>query len=210
MPPPLFISFEGGDRSGKSTQLRTFCDRLADVHGLAVTRTREPGGTEFGRLLRDRLIHDQKHFSPRVEALLYAADRGHHVDQVIRPALAAGRTVVSDRYLDSSLAYQGGARGLEADIVRTLSEFATGMLYPDLTFLLDIDDDTYTARSDGLADDKIEAEGAAFQSTLRATFRDLAAADPRRFVAIDGRGDEFAVHDQVWSAYRGFAARFTA
>src|SRR5262245_18692497 len=131
----LFVTFEGSDRSGKSTQARLLCDALgSDALGV-----REPGGTEVGERVRSILKDADLPLAPRTEALLFAAARAELVAEVSRPALEAGRVVVSDRFLDSSLAYQGGARGLGVEAIERVNAFATGGLVPDLTFLLDID-----------------------------------------------------------------------
>src|SRR3954469_23999027 len=130
----LFVTLEGIDRSGKTTQARLLCEALGD-DALGV---REPGGTEAGERIREILKDPALELSPRAEALLFAAARAELVEQVIRPALEEGRTVVSDRFLDSSLAYQGGARGLGVDDIATINRFATDALAPDLTFLLDL------------------------------------------------------------------------
>ena len=135
----FFIAFEGGEGAGKSTQMATFVDWLT-VEGADVVTTREPGGTEIGVRIRELLLDKgAEEMDPRTEALLYASDRAQHVAQVIRPALEAGKVVVSDRYVDSSLAYQGVARGLGLDEIYQISEWATGGMVPDLVFFLKVD-----------------------------------------------------------------------
>ena len=134
--PGLFITLEGGDGSGKTTQASLLRDWL-ESEGRIVVRTREPGGTEVGVLIRDIVLHHRGEVSPRAEALLYAADRAHHIATVVRPALARGEVVIQDRYLDSSVAYQGAGRVLGRDEIRDLSLWATGGLLPDLTVLLE-------------------------------------------------------------------------
>ncbi len=182
----LFITFEGGDGVGKTTQA-ALLEEWLHAQGRAVVRTREPGGTEVGVLVRDIVLHHRGDVAPRAEALLYAADRAHHVATVVRPALARGDVVIQDRYLDSSVAYQGIGRVLGRDEVRDLSLWATEGLLPDLTVLLDLDPSTARVRLD--ADDKpfdrLEAEESAFHDRVRAEFLALAAAEPERFLVLD-------------------------
>lgn len=182
----LFITFEGGDGVGKTTQAALLEEWLREA-GRTVVRTREPGGTEVGTLIRDIVLHHPGEIAPRAEALLYAADRAHHVASVVRPALERGDVVIQDRYLDSSVAYQGAGRVLDAGEVRDLSLWATGGLLPDLTILLDLDHGSARGRLD--ADDKpfdrLEAERADFHDRVREAFLGLAAAEPERFVVVD-------------------------
>jgi dTMP kinase len=182
----LFITFEGGDGVGKTTQAALLDEWLA-ARGRTVVRTREPGGTEVGVLIRDIVLHHRGEVAARAEALLYAADRAHHVETVVKPALERGEVVIQDRYLDSSVAYQGAGRVLGRDEVRELSLWATGGLLPDLTVLLDLDHDAARDRLD--ADDKpfdrLESEQAAFHSRVRHEFLALAAAEPERFLVLD-------------------------
>jgi dTMP kinase len=182
----LFVTFEGGDGVGKSTQARLLEEWLTDA-GRTVVRTREPGGTEVGVLIRDIVLHHRGEVSARAEALLYAADRAHHVESVVRPALARGEVVIQDRYLDSSVAYQGAGRVLGADEVRELSLWAVEGLLPDLTVLLDLDPGIARGRLD--ADDKpfdrLESEKAEFHERVREAFLGLATAEPGRFLVLD-------------------------
>jgi dTMP kinase len=183
----LFISFEGIDGVGKSTQ----ADLLeAHLVGLSreVVRTLEPGGSELGRDIRKLLLHSG-HVDARAEALLYAADRAHHVATVIRPALAAGKVVITDRYLDSSVAYQGAGRILGASEVRDLSMWAIQGLLPALTVLLDLDAASAVARraKTGDAPDRLEREKLEFFEAVRACYLELAAAEPERFLVVDAR-----------------------
>ncbi|MDQ0615691.1 dTMP kinase [Microbacterium sp. W4I4] len=186
----LWITFEGGDGSGKSTQAALLAEWIAD-RGRAVVRTREPGGSEVGVLVRDIVLHHRGDIAPRAEALLYAADRAHHVATVIRPALERGDVVIQDRYLDSSVAYQGAGRVLDAQQVRDLSLWAADGALPDLTVLLDIDPMLARQRLD--ADDKpfdrLEAEKADFHARVREAFLALAAAEPQRFLVVDATLD---------------------
>ncbi|HEY1276826.1 MAG TPA: dTMP kinase [Thermoleophilaceae bacterium] len=181
----LFVTFEGIDRSGKTTQARLLCDALGD-DALGV---REPGGTEVGERVREILKDPAVPLAPATEALLFAAARAELVADVIRPALDEGRVVVSDRFLDSSLAYQGGARGLGVDEVERVNRFATGGLLPDLTFLLDIAPAAAAGRAG--EHDRFEGEGAALQEAVLAAYERLLAADPGRWRRVDaGRAPE--------------------
>ena len=184
--PGLFITFEGGDGAGKTTQASLLEAWLTDGRH-TVVRTREPGGTEVGTLIRDIVLHHRGEVAPRAEALLYAADRAHHVETVVRPALERGDVVIQDRYLDSSIAYQGAGRVLGRDEVRDLSLWATAGLLPDLTVLLDLDPAVARTRLD--ADDKpfdrLEAERETFHVRVREEFLALAAAEPDRFLVLD-------------------------
>lgn len=182
-----FITLEGGDGAGKTTQAALLTDWL-EANGRTVVRTREPGGTDLGQRIRDMVLHERGHVAPRAEALLYAADRAHHVETVVRPALERGEVVLQDRYIDSSVAYQGVARGLGADRIRSVSEWAADGLAPDLTVLLDLDVTVGRARvaaARGDTFDRLESEAAAFHETVRGAFLDAAAAEPARFLVVD-------------------------
>ena len=185
-PRGLFITLEGGDGAGKSTQAAMLEEWLTS-RGHAVVRTREPGGTEVGLLVRDIVLHHRGDVAPRAEALLYAADRAHHIASVVRPALERGNVVLQDRYLDSSVAYQGAGRALGRDEVRDLSLWAADGLLPDLTVLLDLDPSRARERLD--ADDKpfdrLEAEENDFHDRVRAEYLALATAEPQRFLVLD-------------------------
>lgn len=194
-PSGLWITFEGGDGSGKTTQAGLLEQWLRES-GRTVVRTREPGGTEVGVLVRDIVLHHRGEVAARAEALLYAADRAQHVETLVRPALARGELVVQDRYLDSSVAYQGAGRVLDAAEIRQLSLWATGGALPDVTVLLDLDPGSARSRLDA-ADkpfDRLEAEKDEFHARVRAAFLDLAAGEPQRFLVIDATAgvDEIA------------------
>lgn len=182
----LWVTLEGGDGSGKTTQAAAL-EAWLRANGREVVRTREPGGSDVGVLIRDIVLHHRGDIAPRAEALLYAADRAHHVAAVVRPALDRGAVVVQDRYLDSSVAYQGAGRVLDAGEVRDLSLWATDGALPDLTVLLDLDPAAARARLD--ADDKpfdrLEAEKADFHERVRAAFLEFAAAESERFLVLD-------------------------
>jgi dTMP kinase len=189
----VFLTLEGGDAAGKTTQAAALERWLAE-RGRTVVRTREPGGTELGVAIRDLVLHGG-HVTPRAEALLYAADRAHHVATVVRPALERGDVVVQDRYLDSSIAYQGAGRVLDADEVRDLSTWATEGLLPDMTVLLDLDPVVARVRrGDRAAEDRLEAEHDQFHERVREAFLALAAASPDRFLVVDAAlpADEIA------------------
>jgi len=182
----LFLTFEGGDGSGKSTKSALLTEWL-DGQGRTVVHAREPGGTELGLELREIILHRRGYMAPRAEALLYAADRAHNIATVVRPALERGDIVIQDRYLDSSVAYQGAGRVLDPDEVRDVSLWATEGLLPDLTILLDLDIETGRARLDDARTryDRLEAEAAEFHHRVREAYLVLAAAEPERFLVLD-------------------------
>ena len=182
----LFLTFEGGDGSGKSTQSALLTEWLV-AQGHAVVHTREPGGTDVGVEIREIVLHWRGHIAPRAEALLYAADRAHHIATVVRPALERGDVVLQDRYLDSSVAYQGVGRVLDSGEVRDLSLWAAEGLLPDLTVLLDLDETVGRGRLDESRTryDRLEAEEADFHARVRAAYLELAAAEPGRFLVLD-------------------------
>ncbi len=188
-----FLAFEGGEATGKTTQARLLAERLGAV------LTREPGGTEVGERVRELVLDPAIRVDPRAEALLMAAARAQHVAEVIEPALAAGRHVVTDRFTPSSLAYQGVGRGLGVSEVAALSAFATGGLDPDIVLLLDLPLDVAAAR---LSDepDRLEQEGAPFHARVAAAFRRLADADPQRWAVVPANGSVDEVATRVWDA----------
>jgi dTMP kinase len=187
----LFVTFEGIDRSGKTTQARMLAEALGD-DALGV---REPGGTPAGERVRDLLKDAAVPLGAEAEALLFAAARGELVAKVIRPALEDGRVVVSDRFLDSSLAYQGGARGLGVDEVERINRFATGGLVPDLTFLLEIDPAAAAERMG--ESDRFEDEGAGLQQAVLEAYERLVAASPERWRRVDATRPPDRVHEEV-------------
>ncbi|GAA4069069.1 dTMP kinase [Microbacterium laevaniformans] len=198
----IWVTFEGGDGTGKTTQATRLENWLREQQR-TVVRTREPGGTEVGVLIREIVLHHRGEVAPRAEALLYAADRAQHVATLVRPALGRGDVVIQDRYLDSSVAYQGAGRVLDAEQVRDLSMWATEGALPDLTVLLDLDPAVARRRLDA-ADkpfDRLEAEKSAFHERVRDAFLALAAADPRRFLVLDAARSEdelaAAVRDRI-------------
>lgn len=185
--PGHFIAFEGGEGAGKSTQEALLAESLT-ARGHTVVRTREPGGTPAGEQIRHVLLSPQfEGLDPRAEALLFAASRGEHVARVIRPALERGDVVICDRYIDSSVAYQGYGRELGPAHVRDLSLWATGGLLPDLTVVLDVDPEVGLARF--AQRDRLEAEPLEYHQAVRAGFLALAQAEPDRYLVLDARAD---------------------
>ncbi|MGQ4531928.1 dTMP kinase [Dermabacteraceae bacterium P13138] len=186
----LFISVEGGDGAGKTTQLGLLRDWLSGPGSplrYPPVFTREPGGTQLGAAVRETLLHSE-HVDPRAEALLYAGDRAHHVATVVRPALERGEVVITDRYLDSSIAYQGSRGELSPTDIEEISLWATQGLLPDITVLLDISAADARARrlaGRGETEDRIEAAGDDFHESVRQVFRERAAAEPHRWRVID-------------------------
>ena len=183
----LFIAFEGGDGAGKSTQAALLTQTLQDA-GRTVLRTREPGGTPVGEKLRSLVLeHGHGQIDPRTEALIFAASRAAHVEQVILPALERGDVVVCDRYIDSSVAYQGAGRNLGTDEVRSINEWATGGLAPDLTVLLDVDPEAGRSRRTAAdaAEDRLESEPDSFHGSIRSAFLALAEDSPGRYLVLD-------------------------
>jgi dTMP kinase len=194
----VFISFEGIDGVGKSTQADLMQSYLA-AKGLEVTRTLEPGGSDLGVEIRHLLLHRKGEVSVRSEALLYAADRAHHVASVIRPALAKGQIVISDRFLDSSVAYQGAGRELDLTEVRNLSLWAVDNLLPDLTVLLDLDAAVASIRrgKTGAEPDRLESEKISFFEAARNTYLELAKNEPNRFHVVDASQDPNSIWKQI-------------
>lgn len=196
-----FIVFEGGEGAGKSTQEALLTEAL-EQRGLTVTRTREPGGTPAGEEIRRVVLSPEfEGLDPRAEALLFAAARGEHVARVIRPALERGEVVICDRYLDSSVAYQGFARGLGPRRIRDLNLWATNELLPDLTIVLDIDP------ADGLGRfterDRLEAEPLEYHRQVRAAYLALAEEDPERYLVLDARDDIQAIAAAILARVSG-------
>ncbi|MBT2550370.1 dTMP kinase [Arthrobacter sp. ISL-65] len=183
----LFIAFEGGDGAGKSTQAARLAGSL-ESRGLTVLRTREPGGTPVGEKLRSLVLdHGHGHIDAHTEALIFAASRAAHASQIIRPALARGEVVLTDRYIDSSVAYQGAGRGLGTDAVRSVNEWATSGLQPDLTVLLDVHPAEGRSRrtAGDAAEDRLESEADEFHARIRQAFLDLAEARPDNYLVLE-------------------------
>jgi dTMP kinase len=195
----VFVSFEGLDGSGKTTQLRLAANRLR-ADGVEVVETREPGGTELGEEIRELVLHAGD-VAPWAEAALFAASRAQHVAEVIRPALARGAAVLCDRYVDSSLAYQGIARGLGLDRVLALNLTAVDGLLPERTFLLLVDAPTAAGRMDANRD-RIERESLEFQERVDAAYRELAERYPERIVPLDGTLARDELAERIHGALR--------
>ena len=191
----IFIAFEGGEGTGKSTQAKLLATWLEE-EGEQVVLSREPGGTDLGQGLRKILLgHETGEISPRAEALLYAADRAHHVYSVIRPALAAGDVVITDRYFDSSIAYQGAGRILEPGEVARISRWATESLFPTLTIVIDLPAEIGLARLENL--DRLEAQPLAFHERVRQEFLQIAMLDPERYFVVDGTKSVAEIHQGI-------------
>jgi dTMP kinase len=192
-----FLTVEGIEGCGKSTQAR----RLAEWLGPEALLTVEPGGTALGRAIREMLLSTGGHVTPVAELLLFCADRAQHVAEVIRPALDAGRVVISDRYTDSTLAYQGYGRGLSSELIRATSLHATGGLAPDLTILIDVPVNVGLSRvRRRSAADRIETEQREFHERVRQGYITLAQAEPARWAVIDGSGSEADVAESARAA----------
>jgi len=195
----MFVTFEGLDGSGKSTQAELLRARL-EADGVDVVSTREPGGTELGERVRDLVLHGG-HVTPWAEALLYAAARAQHVDEVIRPGLERGAAVICDRYLDSSVAYQGVGRGLGLERVLELNLAAVGGLLPDRTFLLSLEPAEIGSRLGGVHD-RLERESAEFHARAAAAYRDLAGRYPERIVVLDAARPPDELAEEVYGSLR--------
>ena len=191
----IFIAFEGGEGSGKSTQAQLLKEYLVSV-GETVVVTREPGGTVLGKQLRKILLDPKTGaISPRAEALLYAADRANHVFSLIEPALTRGDIVITDRYLDSSIAYQGAGRILLPSEVARISRWATESLTPTLTFIMDLPAEIGLSRLDSV--DRLEQEPLAFHERVRREFLNLANVDPERYFVVDATQSVAAISQQI-------------
>jgi dTMP kinase len=193
----MFITFEGIDRSGKTTQAKL----LAEVLGGDAILVREPGGTPAAERIRDLVKSDE--LSPVSETLLFSAARADLIERVIRPALEAGKTVIGDRYVDSTVAYQGGARGLGIERVEELNRWLTGDLWPDVTFLLDVDPATASSRTGEL--DRFEREGESLQRAVAEAYDELAQRHPDRYVRVDASRPVEEVHREVLARVRALA-----
>lgn len=199
-PKGLFLTFEGGDGGGKSTQIAKLAAWLSGVEsplpGAPITVTKEPGGSELGAKIRELILHSEL-VADRAEALLYAADRAHHIATVVRPALEAGGIVLGDRYLDSSVAYQGVGRKLDPSDVLELSLWATEGLLPHVTILLDISPSALLERRAAETHDRLERAGTEFHQAVRETFLELARREPERWIIVDAAQSIEDVHAEI-------------
>ena len=198
----LFITFEGGEGCGKSTQIAALKARL-EAMGKTVVQTREPGGTALGESVRSLLQHDDagQGMSPEAELLLFAASRAQHVRELVAPAIAQGQIVLCDRFLDSTTVYQGVARAIDSKKVDTINQFAIGDTKPDLTILIDLPPEIglarVHARSDGQLD-RMENEAIEFFQAVRQGYLDLAKSEPKRFLVLDGSQTVEELETQIW------------
>jgi len=197
----LFITFEGVDGAGKTTQINMLAEYFRNVRGTDVKVTREPGGTPVGEKIREILLDPEREgMADATEVLLFAASRAQLVAEVIEPALAAGKTVICDRFLDSSIAYQGAARNIGADEVVRVNGLSVGGLKPDRTFFLDVPPDTAFMRRYGVTEpDRLESETARFHMRAYGEFKRLAKMHPERIVTVDGSQTPEAIHEQIVS-----------
>jgi dTMP kinase len=192
----MFITFEGIDGCGKTTQIELLAARLSQQEYSHLC-TREPGGTALAEAIRNYLLHSSDKLDARAELLLFGASRAAHVAQIIRPALARGEIVISDRFADSSVAYQGGGLGLDKTIARAMNAFATEDLQPDATFFLDIEPQIAASRRAAETDDRIEARGLEFQERVREAFLEIAQSEPERVHVLDGAQPREILHRQI-------------
>jgi dTMP kinase len=205
-----FITFEGIDGSGKSTQLRMLTSELR-LRGFNVLMTMEPGGTPLGRRLREAFLETEENVSPLAELLLFAADRAQHVDFLVKPAIAEGKIVVSDRYADATFAYQGAGRGFPESTVNQVIELATGGLKPDLTLFFDLSVETALRRTDSRTDsgerkNRMDSETGDFYKRVRESYLQIAAREPERFRIIDAEGSTGEIQRRVVEIVSEFLA----
>jgi dTMP kinase len=202
-----FITFEGIDGSGKSTQLRMLAGDLRQ-RGLDVLTSCEPGGTPLGRRLREAFLEAEETVAPMAELLLFAADRAQHVELLIKPALAEGRVVISDRYADATFAYQGAGRGFDVNTVNQVIHLATGGLKPDLTVFFDIPIETAlhrrNTRGEEVRSNRMDFEAAEFYERAREAYRGISAREPERFKVIEAGGAINEIHNEVVKRVTGF------
>ena len=201
----LFITFEGGEGCGKTTQIQNLANRLKSIASTPFVVTREPGGAPSAELIRDLLVNgDAEKWRPATEGLLMSAARHEHVEQIIRPALAQNKLVMSDRFVDSTIVYQGIVGGVAPDDIYAMNHVACGDIYPDVTIILDIDSQIGLARakSRGAGEDRFETKGLAYHEKVRAGFLDIAADDPWRCVVINANRTPDDIAEDVWRVVR--------
>ena len=206
-----FITFEGIDGSGKSTQLRLLADDLR-FRGFNVLTTHQPGGTPLGRRLREAFLETEENIAPMAELLLFAADRAQHVEFLIKPALAEGKIVISDRYADATVAYQGAGRGFSPTTINQVVKLATGGLKPDLTLFFDLPvgdsfQRTHKRNEMGELKNRMDKENPEFYERVRQAYLDIIAKDKKRFRVIDASASIDVVHAQALEILTGFLAK---
>ena len=197
----LFITFEGGEGCGKTTQIQNLTDRIKSIESTPFIVTREPGGAPSAELIRGLLVNgDAEKWRPATEGLLMSAARHEHVEQIIRPALAQNKLVMSDRFVDSTVVYQGIVGGMARNDIDAMNHIACGDIYPDVTIILDIDSQIGLARakSRGAGEDRFEAKGLAYHEKVRAGFLDIAADAPSRCVVINANRTPDDIAEDIW------------
>lgn len=194
----IFLTFEGLDGSGKTTQLPLLADALA-ARGFDVLTTREPGGTLLGKRIRELILEIEDAPAPLAELLLFAADRAQHLETLIKPALAAGKFVISDRYADATAAYQGAGRGFPSEIIRRTIELATGGFKPDLTLFFDLPTEKALARANSRATEsnRLDKETIDFFDRVRRAYLDIASEEPERFRIVEANGSIEEIHQNA-------------
>jgi len=199
----MFITFEGPEGSGKSTQIKKLLERL-EQENIPYKKTFEPGGTPLGQEIRKLLLHRPEPMAERAELFLYAADRAEHVKNIIRPALERGEIVVCDRYYHSTMAYQGYGRGISTKLIRDIMDIAIDDVEPDRVFLIDIpvEEGFKRIKSSGRVRDRIESEAITFHQKLREGYLDMAKKEPERFVVMDGTESPDDIHRFIWEEVR--------
>lgn len=203
----LFITFEGGEGCGKTTQIQKLADRIKSIILTPFVVTREPGGAPSAELIRGLLVNgDTEKWRPATEGLLMSAARHEHVEQIIRPALAQNKLVMSDRFVDSTIVYQGIVGGVKRNDIDAMNHIACGDIYPDVTIILDIDSQIGLARakSRGASEDRFEAKGLAYHEKVRAGFLDIAAGDPSRCVVINANRTPDDIAEDIWQVVRPY------
>jgi len=203
----IFISFEGSEGSGKSTQARLLSDWLR-TQGISTILTREPGGTPIGERIREVLLSpDHREMDPITELFLYLASRRQHIKELIEPSLKEGKIVITDRFSDSTMAYQGYGRGLDLSLIESLNRTATGGLSPDLTIVLDVDVREGLSRNLGIKSDRLEIEDIEFHEKVRKGFIEIAKKEPKRVFIVETKNGIEKTHDEILAIVREWIKR---